>query len=112
MYINPGQLDKRIEIVQLVSKGTNSNGFPIQPDRRVIRRCFAKVSNTSGSEIVKANSEFAEAKKRFLIRYTDAEINTDMVICYRGKDYDIKYINSYDDDKEYIEIWTELSERS
>ena len=111
MYINPGELDKKIQIIRKVSGGKNSNGFSLPETGEVIRTCFAKVTNTSGSEIVKANSEFSEAKKRFLIRYSSKEINTDMVVRYRGKDHDIKYINPYGDGKEYLEIWTEISER-
>lgn len=111
MYVNPGELDKKIQIVQFISSGTNSNGFPIPPTEKIIRKCWAKVSNTSGSEIIKANSEFADAKKRFLIRFTETEINTDMIVRYKGKDHDIKYVNPYGDSKEYTEIWTDLSER-
>lgn len=111
MYVNPGELNKQIQIIQMVSAGTNSNGFPLPPTEKIIRKCWAKVSNTSGSEIIKANSEFSEAKKRFLVRYTETEINTDMVVRYNGKDHDIKYVNPYGDSKEYMEIWTDLSER-
>lgn len=112
MYVNPGKLNKRIEIIQKISSGINSNGFPLPPEEKVVRRCFAKITNTSGSEIIKANSEFSEAKKRFLVRYSDTEISTDMYVRYNGKDHDIKYVNPYGDNKEYIEIWTELKERT
>lgn len=111
MYVNPGELDKQIRII-LVNEGdeTNENGFPIKTET-LIRECFAKVVNTSGTEIQKANSEFSEAKKRFLVRWTPVKINTDMVVRYEGKDYSIVYPNRYNDGKEYAEIWTELSER-
>lgn len=111
MYVNPGELDKSIEIV-LISEGdeTNENGFSIKTEK-LVRRCSAKVTNTSGAEIQKANSEFSEAKKRFLVRWTPVKINTDMVVRYGGKDHDIVYVNPYGDSKEYLEIWTELSER-
>lgn len=111
MYVNPGEFNKPIQIIQMVSVGTNSNGFLLPPNEKVMRNCWAKVTNTSGTETVKSNSEFSESKKRFLIRWTNAEISTDMLIRYNGKDYDIKYINPYGDGKEYIEIWTELKER-
>lgn len=111
MYVNPGELDKQIQIIQMVSEGTDKDGFPLPLEEKVIRKCWAKVSNTSGTEIIKVNSEFSEAKKRFLIRYTETEINTDMFVRYNGKDHDIKYVNPYGDSKEYMEIWTDLSER-
>lgn len=110
MYVNPGELDKRIQIILNKNAGINANGFP-QDSEKIVRTCWAKVTNTSGSEIIKANSEFSDAKKRFLIRYTDIEINTDMIVRYKGRDHDIKYVNPYEDNKEYLEIWTEISER-
>lgn len=111
MYVNPGNLDKKIQIIRLVPGGTNANGFPVPPTESIVREPWAQVTNTSGSEIIKANSEFSEAKKRFLIRYGEAEINTDMTVRYAGKDYDIEYVNPYREDKDYMEIWTKISER-
>ena len=111
MYVNPGELNKEIQIIQKISRGTNSNGFPLAEEEKIVRTCHAKVSNTSGSELIRANSEFSQAKKRFLVRYSEKEISTDMIIRYQGKDHDIKYINPYGDNKEYLEIWTEITER-
>lgn len=111
MYVNPGELNKKIQIVLKKSEGTNQNGFPLPPVEKVIRTCCAKVTNTSGSEIIKANSEFSDTKKRFLVRYSIVDINTDMIVRYKSKDYDIEYINPYGDNKEYLEIWTNNSER-
>ena len=108
MQVNPGELNKKIQIVQLV-KAEDADGFDTVTET-VVRRCHAKVSNTSGTEMVRANAEFAEVKKRFLIRASDAPIDTDMVVKYRGKLYGIVYINDYADDKEYLEIWTEMKE--
>ena len=68
MYVNPGELDKKIQIIRKVSGGVNSNGFPLPDTEEIVRICHTKVSNTSGSEIIRANSEFSEAKKRFLVR--------------------------------------------
>jgi len=78
----------------------------------VVRSCWARVSWTSGQELVKANSEFAEARQRFLVRYSPAEISTDMYVRYKGKDYGIVYANPYGDTHEYMEIWTKTSERA
>ncbi len=111
MNINPGELDKKIQIVHKGVEKTNENGFPIQNQEEVVRECYAKVSNTSGTELMKANSDFSEAKKRFLVRYTSKVITTKMCVRYNGKDYDIQYVNSYGDRKEYLEIWTYLEER-
>lgn len=108
MNINPGELNKKIQIIK-IGEMQDENGFPI-PSESVVRACFARYSKTSGSELFKAGTEFSDAKARFLVRYSPVEINTDMFVRYAGKDYDIEYINPYGDSKEYMEIWTSLRE--
>lgn len=110
MYVNPGELNKRISIISVEETGINQNGFP-EKSERLVRSCYAKVNNTSGSEIIKANSQFSKTKKRFLVRYAHTEISTDMIVRYCGKDYNIEYVNEYGDNKEYVEIWTDMEER-
>ena len=110
MNINPGELNKKIQIIQKTDGGINPNGYPIEGEK-IIRECWAKFSNISGTEIVKANSEFSSAKTRFLVRHSKASIDTDMIIRYAGKDYGIVYINTYGDGKEYMEIWAERLEK-
>lgn len=108
MQVNPGELDKKIQIVRFI-KTEDADGFDTA-EEEVVRRCWAKVSNTSGTEMIKANAEFAEVKKRFLVRASGALIDTDMAVKYHGKLYGIVYINNYSDDNEYLEIWTEMKE--
>lgn len=110
MYVNPGDLNKKILIIRTSKPTYDEEGHKVTREE-VIRDCWAKVTNTSGSELIKAGTELAEAKKRFLIRYTDAEINAAMVVRYNGKDHDILYVNPYGDSKEYLEIWTALKEK-
>ena len=112
MYVNPGELRHRIQIISIAESGRNANGFPTGKTETVVRTCWAKVTYTSGQEIVKANSEFAEARQRFLVRYSATEITTDMYVRYHGKDYGIVYVNPYGDTHEYMEIWTKTSERA
>ena len=111
MYVNPGELNKKIQIVQYKEFGEDKDGFPMPPERIVVRDCYASVRNTSGGEVIKANSEFSEVKKRFLVRWSKAEINTDMVVAYKGKEYDIEYINNFGDGNKYLEIYTSMKER-
>lgn len=111
MYINPGELNKKIHILQKEITGYDEDGFP-QRQENIVRICYAKVTYTSGTEIVKADAEFTSAKMRFLVRYTGIEINTSMIVRYNGHDHDIVYINPYGDSREYMEIWTETQERS
>ena len=108
MQVNTGELDKKIQIVQLI-KTEDADGFDTVAEK-VVRSCCAKVSNTSGTEMIKANAEFAEVKKRFLVRASSTEIDTDMAVKYHGKLYGIVYNNNYADDNEYLEIWTEMKE--
>lgn len=108
MNVNPGELNKKIQIIKK-EETQNENGFLVATDR-VVRACYAKYSNTSGTEIIKAGTEFSSAKMRFLVRYSPIEIDTDMFVKYSGKDYNIEYINPYGDSHEYLEIWTSLKE--
>lgn len=108
MYVNPGELNKQIQIIQK-TETADDDGFPVLTDK-VVRKCWARYSNTSGSEIIKAGTEFASAKARFLVRYFPQEITEDMFIRYNGKDYNIEYLNPYGDSREYLEIWTSIKE--
>jgi SPP1 family predicted phage head-tail adaptor len=109
MYINAGELDKRIEIIKRVEE-TDNEGYPVTREVTV-HRCWAKFTQTSGTEIVKANADFGEVKVRFLIRYTSKAIDRKMFVRYRGGrpaaggDYEIQYINTYGDGRQYMEIW-------
>ena len=111
MNINPGELNKKIQIMLEENTGQDEDGFPTNTEK-VVRSCHAKVSYTSGKEIIQAGSEFSQAKKRFLVRYTPKEITTAMFVRYAGKDHNIVYVNPYGDSKEYLEIYTELEERN
>ena len=108
MNINPGELNKKIQIIQK-KETQDEDGFSALTDV-VVRTCWARYTNTSGSEIIKAGTEFSCAKTRFLVRYSPVSINEDMFVRYNGRDYNIEYINPYGDSREYIEIWTSLKE--
>lgn len=111
MYVDPGDLNKKIQIIRIFDgEDYDDEGHPIVSEE-IVRECWAKVSNTSGTELVRAGSELADAKKRFLVRYTPVEINPAMVVRYAGIDHNIQYINPYGDNREYMEIWTDTKER-
>ena len=110
MYVDPGDLNKQIQIVQKSEGAYDDEGHLIAKET-VIRSCWAKVSNVSGTEMIRASAEMEDAKKRFLVRYTSTEITTAMVVRYKGNDHNILYVNVYGDNKEYIEIWTDLKEK-
>lgn len=107
MYVDPGDLDKKIQIIRKYSGRTyDSLGHPVL-EETVIRTCWAKVSSVSGTELIKAGQELADTRKRFLVRWTPTEITEAMVIRYAGDDLNIVRINTYHDDKRYMEIWTD-----
>ena len=108
MQINPGQLNKRIRIITDADLGDkDSDGFPITTET-VVHECWARVSNVSGVELIKANADFSKVNTRFLIRYTSKVITTDMIIRFKSVDYNIRYINNYGFSNEYIEILAEV----
>ena len=111
MYIDPGDLNKRIQIIRKSDGETYDDEGLLVEEEEIIRECWAKVTNTSGTELIKAGSEVTEAKKRFLVRWTPVEINAAMIVRYAGDDHEIQYINPYGDSKEYMEIWTKLGKR-
>ena len=106
MNINPGELDKKIEIIEIAT-GQDADGFEVTTET-VIRSPWAKFTRTSGSETVKANADFGEIKARFLVRYTPTPITRKMIVKYNGDKYNIAYVNDYEDSHEYIEIWCDI----
>ena len=106
MQINPGIFNKRIEIIE-ITETKDSAGFPIKSEI-VILNAWAHVTNVSGTEIMRSNSDFSEVKTRFLIRTPKSEITKDMVIRFAGKTYNIVYINDYSYEKKYMEIMAEV----
>lgn len=103
MHVDAGELNKRIEIARL-DRTETLDGYN-EITETVVHRCWAKFSQTSGTEFIKANADFGEEKVRFLIRWTDRAIDRKMVIRYGGSRYEIEYINDYGDGHQYIELW-------
>ena len=106
MQINPGNFDKKIQIVRYTTI-KDSDGFEVKTENIVIKT-WAQVTNISGTEILKNNSDFEVVKTRFLMRAPKVDINKDMVIKFNDNIYNIIYINDYSYDKKYTEIMTEL----
>lgn len=106
MYINAGELDKQIAIYR--KPELEGDGYlPQEPDPVLVHTCWAKFSQTSGTELVRNNADLGEAKVRFLIRHTRKRIDRKMFVRYQGRDYEILYLNTYGDSGEYLEIWCE-----
>ena len=101
--VQAGELRHRIQIISVTAE-QGDDGFYSEVREELIHGCWAKVSFTSGTELVKANADFGEVKARFLIRYTDKPIDRKMFVRYAGREYEITYINNYAGRK-YMEIW-------
>ena len=106
---NPRKLEKRIQIIEKVIDESNVDeaGYPIEVER-VVRNCYASVHRTSGTETVKANADFSTERIRFCVRYTQVKITKKMFVRYNEIDYNIVFINDYNDSHEIVEIWCEL----
>lgn len=106
MQINPGVFDKKIEIVryELIK---DADGFEEKAEV-VVLMTWAQVTNVSGSEILRSDSDFSKVKTRFLIRTPKIKIDKDMEIKFNENAYNIVYINDYSYDRRYTEIMTEL----
>lgn len=107
--VNPGELNRRIAIVSN-SKDFDEDGYQIEREETVYS-CWAKFTRVSGSEKIKANSDFSQVSARFLIRYTTKPLSRKMVVRYDGNDYEIEYLNDYGDSHRYIEVWCKLMTR-
>ena len=106
MLINPGNFDKRITIVKY-NVHKESDGFE-RKSEVVVLLTWAQVTNISGTEILRSNSDFSEVKTRFLMRTPKIKLDKDMVIKFDGNTYNIAYINDYGYNKKYTEIIAEL----
>lgn len=106
MLINPGNFNKKITIVQFELQ-KDPDGFKEQKEI-IVLKTWAKVSNTSGTEIIRGNSDFSRINTRFLIRTPKIKLDKDMVIKFNDDIYEIVYINDYGYDRKYTEIITEL----
>ena len=106
MYVNAGNLNKKIQIIKF-EETKDKDGFPIKIEN-IVLKSWAQVTNISGTELIKSNSDFAQIKTRFLIRTPKKAIEKDMFIKFKGNFYNIIYINNYSFKNEYTEIIAEL----
>jgi len=91
--INIGDLNKRI-IIQVLTTGTNENGFPVE-SWETYSTVWSSINNLSSREYYAAVAVQAENTVKFIIRYLK---DLDIVYSTDGKDitkiYRIKFNNS------------------
>ena len=109
MIVNPGIFNKKIKIIsRVISK--DSDGFPMYQEK-VIISAWAQVTNISGTQLQKSNSDFSEVKTRFFMRTPKPQIDHSWIIKFHSKYYNIIYINDYYHDGLYTEIIAKLVEK-
>ena len=108
MIVNAGELDQRIEIYRKGELDPDGYG---EPEPILVHKCWAKFSETSGREMIRANADFGEVKVRFLIRWTSKPLERKMFVRHKGTDYEIVYFNRLGTRCEWLEIWCEARSR-
>jgi SPP1 family predicted phage head-tail adaptor len=92
---NAGQFNQKIEVVRKTTT-KDANGFIVESDV-VILRAYAKVKTTKGFTLIANGSDFEKATTNFTIRYPQTVITRDDVIMFKGKSYEILYLNNVDE---------------
>ena len=108
MNVNPGELNKSI-VIKKITYPIDADGIATKT-YTTIRTTKASFTRTSGTELQKSGTEFADVKARFLVRRTPIKLDTSMIVAYDSNEYNIAYVNEYKDSKEYVEIWCDLKE--
>ena len=97
-----GLFKHKIQIVS-ITRTKDSAGFPIETET-VVLEPYAIIKTTKGFTLIANNSDFEKALTNFTIRYPITPINRDMIINYRGKRYEIQYLNDIDEANVLLEI--------
>lgn len=99
---NAGEFNKKIEIVrETITK--DAAGFPTKTPVTILSP-YAKVKTTKGFTLIANGSDFEKATTNFTIRYPLTEILRTDVIIYKGKTYEIQYINNVDEANIELEL--------
>ena len=92
MQISAGAFNKKIQVIRYeITK--DSDGFEAKTEITVLNT-WAQVTNISGTELLRSNSDFSEVKTRFLIRTPKAEITKDMMMVYDDQEKIRKRVNA------------------
>ena len=100
--INAGKYNHKITIYQ-TSIVTDAQGFQSY-EETVVLEPYANIKTTKGMTLIKNNSDFEKALTNFTIRYPKTVINRDMLIKFRGKVYEIQYLNNINEACVELEI--------
>ena len=101
--INAGKYNRKIKIVKPI-KAKDSAGFPVESEPELILTAWANIKTTRGFTLIVNNTDFDKAFVNFTIRYPSTPIDRDMLILFRGKTYEIQYLNNVDEANIELEI--------
>lgn len=93
--MDPGEFDKLIALVRLDQSGRDRAGAPITT-RGLVAKVWAKVTYPGGREFLAGDGEVTSRRVVFRI-YARADIDTDLVIAFKGVDHDIQDLRPFDD---------------
>ena len=99
---NAGKYNRRIQLYK-ITKGKDTAGFPAETEALVLTT-YAEVKTTKGFTLIVNNTDYEKALTRFTFRYPQTVITYDMIVKFRGKTYNIEYINNVDEANEELEL--------
>lgn len=103
MITNAGKYNRKITIYS-VKDVTNARGFQ-EKQKTLVLAAYASVKTTKGFTLIANNSDFEKAYTNFTIRYPKTvTITRGMIIDFRGKAYDIQYVNNIDEANVELEL--------
>lgn len=108
-YINPSELRHPITI-ERVTKGKDEDNIPKEKWGDKLFSARAKILYTRGSEYNENYGTNNKVGVTFYIRYNRKGITSKDRIVYRGKPYNIIYVNNIQELNNYYEIKAELVE--
>lgn len=89
--INAGKFRHKITICATGS-GFDKAGFRIDELTPVLN-VFAEVKTFKGTTLIRNNTDFEKATTAFIFRTPDIPLNRKMMILYKGKVWQIQYLN-------------------
>lgn len=106
--INPGELKERLNIHgKTDANALDENGFPVEGTELLFSlRCKKKTVSTK--EFIQSDKAVSLLTYKFICRKRD--IDSDMLIEYKNKVFDIKHVHEIDES--YIEMTASESEES
>lgn len=93
--MDPGEFDKRVQLVRLDKTGRDKAGAPVV-QRIEIARPWAKVVYPGGKEFLQGDGEVTERRVVFRI-YARDDVTTETIIVLGEVDHDIQDIRPFDD---------------